>query len=105
ANTLQPVGRYNAAGLQHLVLASGLWKSVDDIPQTPILVKGGTTIRVADVATVQQGAPDRTMLIAGNGKVAADISISQQIGANILDVRAGVEAALFDLARSLPAGL
>jgi CzcA family heavy metal efflux pump len=106
SNVLQPAGRYTAGALQHLVLASGQWKDIDDIPQTPLVVKGGTTtIRVADIAAVQQGAPDRTILITGNGKVGAEISVSQQVGANILDVRAGVEAALAELARSLPAGL
>ena len=105
SNQLQPVGRYPAAGLQHLVLASGLWKSIDDIPPTPVVVKGGSTIRVADIAKVQSGAPDRTMLISGGGLVAANISVSQQIGANILEVRAGVERALQDLSHSLPAGL
>ena len=105
ANTLQPVGRYTAGGLQHLVLASGTWKSIEDIPPTPIVVKGAATIRVADIATVERGAPDRTSLISGDGKVAANISVSQQIGANILEVRAGVESALNQLAQTLPAGL
>ncbi len=105
ANQLQPVGRYNAGGLQHLVLASGMWKSLEDIPATPLVVKKGATIRVADVATVQRGSPDRTSLISGGGRPAANISISQQIGANILDVRAGVETALTDLAKTLPGGL
>ena len=105
SNQLQPVGRYTAGGLQHLVLASGLWKSINDIPPTPVVVKGGSTIRVADIATVQNGAPDRTMLISGGGRVAANINVSQQIGANILEVRAGVERALADLVKSLPAGL
>ena len=105
SNTLQSVGRYNAAGLQHLVLASGMWKNMQDIPPTPLVVKGGATIRLSDVATVQAGAPDRTTLISGDGAVAANISVSQQVGANILDVRAGVESALTDLAKTLPAGL
>jgi len=105
ANRLDPVGRYNAGGLQHLVLASGMWKNIEDIPPTPLVVKGGATIRVSDVATVERGAPDRTALISGDGKVAANINVSQQIGANILNVRAGVESALNDLAKTLPAGL
>ena len=33
------------------------------------------------------------------------ISISQQIGANILDLKAGIEQTLSDLAHALPAGL
>ena len=90
ANQLQPVGRYPAGGLQHLVLASGLWKSIEDIPPTPLVMKGAATIRVADVAQVQNGSPDRTMLISGGGRVVANINVSQQVGANILDVRAGV---------------
>jgi CzcA family heavy metal efflux pump len=105
ANRLEPVGRYNAGGLQHLVLASGMWKSMEDIPPTPLVVKGPATIRVADVATVERGAPDRTSLVSGDGKVAANISVSQQVGANILEVRAGVESALNDLANTLPTGL
>jgi CzcA family heavy metal efflux pump len=105
ANQLQPVGRYPADGLQHLVLASGMWSSVKDIAATPILVKGATTVRVWDVGVVRQGAPDRTSLITGDGRIAANISISQQIGANILDVRQGVEQALSDLAHALPSGL
>ncbi len=105
SNSLQPVGRYDAGGLQHLVLASGMWKGIQDIPATPILVKCAATIRVSDVATVQQGAPDRTALITGDGAVAANISVSQQVGSNILEVRAGVETALADLAKTLPAGL
>jgi CzcA family heavy metal efflux pump len=104
-NQLQPAGRYDAAGLLHLSLASGMWTSVDDIGRTPLVVKNGAAIRVADVAAVRSGAPDRTSLISGDGHVAANISISQQVGANILDVRAGVESALQDLARALPAGL
>jgi len=105
ANQLQPVGRYPADGLQHLVLASGMWSSVEDIAATPLVVKGATTLRVSDVAVVRQGAPDRTSLISGDGRIAANVSISQQIGANILDVRAGVEQALTELSRALPSGL
>ncbi|MEO7158347.1 MAG: efflux RND transporter permease subunit, partial [Vicinamibacterales bacterium] len=105
ANELQPVGRYPASGLQHLVVASGTWKTIDDIAPTPLVVRGGATVRVADVARVQNGAPDRTSLITGGGNVAANISVSQQIGSNILDVRAGTEQVLTELAGALPAGL
>jgi CzcA family heavy metal efflux pump len=105
ANQLVPVGRYAVSGQQHLVLASSLWKSLDDIPPTPITVKGGATVRVADLAAVQRGSPDRTSLITGDGHVAANINVSQQVGSNILEVRAGVEQAVTELSRALPAGL
>ncbi len=105
ANQLTPAGRYADNGLQHLVLSSGLWDSVADIGRTPIVVKDGATLRVSDIATVTPGAPDRTSLVVAQSGNAALISVSQQIGANILTVRAGVEAALEQLKTSLPKGL
>jgi CzcA family heavy metal efflux pump len=105
ANLLQPVGHYPENGLQRLVLASGLWQSLDDIAATPLVVKAGSTLRVRDVASVRQGAPDRTSLIAGEGGNATAISVSQQVGANILSVRQGLEGALEQLKTALPSGL
>jgi CzcA family heavy metal efflux pump len=105
ANTLTPVARYPAAGIQYLVLASGLWKSAAEIAAAPIVVKKGATLRVSDVAAVYPGAPDRVSLVTGNGKPAALLNVSQQIGASILEVRRGVEERLKELAKTLPAGL
>ena len=45
------------------------------------------------------GAPDRTLLITANGQDAAIISLSQQVGSNVLDVKAGVEQALLTCRR------
>src|SRR5947199_359405 len=105
ANRLAPVGHYAAAGLEHLVLASALWGSAADISRTTVAVRNGATIRVKDVANVFPGAPDRTSLITGNGQDAAVVSISQQPGASILAVKAGIEQTLADLTHTLPSGL
>jgi CzcA family heavy metal efflux pump len=105
ANQLTPVARYPDNGLQHLVMASGLWDSAADIGKTPIIVKDGATLRVSDVASVAPGAPDRTKLVVGQGGNATLISVSQQIGANILTVRTGLEEVLQQLKASLPKGL
>src|SRR6187455_3051504 len=105
ANTVQPVGHYPQNGQQHLVIVSALWKSIDDIGNTPVVVKGGSTLRVRDLGTVRNGAPDRTSLIVGQGGNATAISVSQQVGANILSVRQGLEDVLTQLKTTLPAGL
>lgn len=104
-NVLQPVGHYPEQGLQRLVLASGLRQSLDDIAETPVAVNAGTTVRVRDVAVVSSGAPDRTSLIVGRGGNVAAISTSQQVGANILLVRQGLEESLDQLKATLPSGL
>lgn len=109
ANQLNPVAKYPEDGIQHLVLASGLWASAADIGDTPIPSaterKNNSAIRVRDVATVTAGSPDRTSLVVGSGGDSAAISVSQQVGANILSVRQGVEDELARLAKALPSGL
>ena len=105
ANQLAPVGRYSAGGKQFLVLASGLLPSVEALAQAPVVARGGATLRVADLARVFPGTPDRTSLVTGNGKPAALVNVSQQVGANILEVRDGVESRLSELTKSLPSGL
>jgi CzcA family heavy metal efflux pump len=104
-NQLAPVGRFNEAGQQHLALASGLWTSPADIAAAPVLSKNGATIHVSDLGTVTPGSPDRTLLVTGNGRDAISISISQQIGANILTLKQGVDDALARLATTLPSGI
>jgi multidrug efflux pump subunit AcrB len=104
-NLLAPVGHYPEHGTQHLVLASGLWTSVSQIGDTPVIVKNGSTVRVRDVASVAPGAPDRMALIAGKGGNAVAVTVSQQVDANILDVRSGLVDQIADLQKALPAGL
>ncbi len=105
ANQLAPVGRFPSAGRQNLVLASGLFSSPAQIADTPVAVRRGATIRVADVATVFPGSPDRTNLVTGGGQDAAIVNISQQVDTNILSVEAGVDQVTRDLAKALPSGL
>jgi CzcA family heavy metal efflux pump len=104
-NRIVPLARFSAEGRQHLVLGSGLWSSVAEVAETPISVHKGATLRLSDVAEVFPGAPDRTTLVTGNGREAALINISPQIGASVLAVKAGIEEVGADLTRALPAGL
>ncbi|MEO8274843.1 MAG: efflux RND transporter permease subunit [Thermoanaerobaculia bacterium] len=108
ANRLVSVGTVVDAGSQQVVLASGLLSSVEEIGQTPLTKADGAAgaiVRVRDVAEVVTGTPDRTQLVAGNGQPAAILNVAQQPGANILDVRTGVEDALRRAAADLPSGL
>ncbi len=50
------------------------------------------------------GSPDRTSLITANGRDAAVINLSQQVGSDVLDVKSGVEQALADSRKRCPPG-
>jgi CzcA family heavy metal efflux pump len=104
-NTTRPVGRFAESGLQHLTLASGLWTNIDQIAQAPVKPPSGAALRVADLGTVTPGAPDRTLLVTGNGRDAVVMTIAQQIGANILTLKGGVDRVLNGLGGVLPAGI
>ena len=104
-NVVAPLGRYPAGGRQYLALASGQWQSLSDIGATPIPLHGGSIVRVSDLGDVVMGSPDRTLLITANGRDAAVINISQQVGSDVVAVRAGVDDALAALAKTLPTGL
>src|SRR4029079_15774838 len=81
------------------------WESSEQIAATPIVVKSGVTLRVGDVARIVPGAPDRHSLIEAQGGNAAAITLSQQIGANILDLRRDLETTIAQLTQTLPSGL
>jgi len=104
-NTIEPVGRFAQSGLQHLALASGLWTDIHDIARAPVLARNGATVRVSDVGSVSMGAPDRTLLITGDGRDAVSMSIAQQIGANVIELKAAVDNVLTTLKSVLPAGI
>jgi multidrug efflux pump subunit AcrB len=106
-NVLTAIGQYPNSGQQYLAFASGQWTDLAALRQTPVAVRAasGTTIRIGDVADVFPAAPDRTTLVTGNGRDAAVVNISQQVGTNVLTVRDGVAGALAGLAQALPSGL
>src|SRR5204863_7494609 len=81
------------------------WTSPAEIAAGPVLSKNGATVRVADLGMVVPDAPDRTLLVTGNGRDAISISISQQIGANVLALKAGVDEALKTLSKTLANGI
>src|SRR5437879_12005595 len=64
----------------------------------------GNGLRVRDVASVQVGTEDHVRIIAGDGKPAALINITRQIGGNTLAVADSVARIVAGLAPTLPPG-
>ena len=107
-NRITPVGRYSADGLQHLVLASGLWRSEARHREDPGGREGASRRPAGDVSRrVFRGAPDRTdPRDAATAEPAAVVSVSQQVGAeHPRPAGRASRARCVELARSLPSGL
>jgi CzcA family heavy metal efflux pump len=101
ATTVQAVGRVAQDYRQYLIVTDQEARSLDDI--ATVVIRGG--LRVRDVATVQLGTEDHVRIIAGDGKPAALINVTRQVGGNTLALADSVGRIMAALGPSLPAGV
>jgi CzcA family heavy metal efflux pump len=104
-NVVTTVGRLPRDSRQYLLLGTSELRSLDEIRRAVVTVRNGTPVFVGDVADVVEGVADRTILISGGGGPAAIVSVSRQIGGNIVAVVSGVKAALREHLAALPPSL
>jgi len=101
-NEVTSVGKLPKDYLQYLVLTTSQFTTLDQIRNTVIDTQGPTPVRVSDVAEVLDTVEDRAILVTGNGKSAALINISRQIGGNILKLGSDVKTAVANLGDAIP---
>ncbi|HET6762987.1 MAG TPA: efflux RND transporter permease subunit, partial [Longimicrobiaceae bacterium] len=95
------VGRVTQDYKQYLVVTDQEARTADDVAE--VMVRPGT--RVRDVATVTMGTEDHTRLVAGNGRPAALINVTRQLGGNTVAVADSVARAMAELRKTLPRGV
>jgi CzcA family heavy metal efflux pump len=101
AVTVQAVGRVAQDYRQYLIVTDQEAHSLDDIEGVVL----GNGLRVRDVATVRVGTEDHVRIIAGDGKPAALINVTRQVGGNTLAVADSVAQIVAALAPTLPTGV
>ena len=101
AITVQAVGRVAQDYRQYLIVTDQEAHAVDDIGA--VVVRG--TLHVRDVATVQLGTEDHVRIIAGDGRPAALINVTRQLGGNTVALADSVARIMAALAPTLPPGV
>lgn len=101
-NQVVAVGKLPKDYLQYLLLTTGQFISLDQIRNTVVDTQGAIPVRVSDIATVVDGVEDPTVLVTGNGKPAALINISRQIGGNILQIGSDIKNLISNLGNAIP---
>jgi multidrug efflux pump subunit AcrB len=101
AITVQAVGRVAQDYRQYLIVTDQEARSPDDVGA--VVVRNG--LRVRDLAAVQLGTEDHVRIIAGDGKPAALLNITRQVGGNTLAIADSVAAIAAALAPTLPPGV
>jgi CzcA family heavy metal efflux pump len=104
-NQVNSVGRLDNDYSRYLVLATGQYHDLEDIRNTVVAVDNESPIRLRDIAEVRDGVEDPRILVYGNGQPGALISISRQIGGNILQVADHVKELAAHLGSAIPSTL
>jgi Cu(I)/Ag(I) efflux system membrane protein CusA/SilA len=94
------------AGAEYMVRAGGYLKSLDDFRAIPLAARGGVSVRLADVATLQIGPEMRRGIaeLDGEGEVAGGVVILRS-GKNAQETIGAVKQRLSELQASLPKGV
>ncbi|HKO15905.1 MAG TPA: efflux RND transporter permease subunit [Gemmatimonadaceae bacterium] len=101
ASTVSAVGRMPANYKQYLVVTTTEAHSADDIAGIVV----GHGLRVRDLAAVVPGTEDKVRIIAGDGRPAALLNITRQLGGNTLDIADSIAAIAATLRATLPPGV
>jgi len=101
AVTVQAVGRVAQDYRQYLIVTDQEAHSLDDIGA--VVVRGG--LRVRDLAAVRLGTEDHVRVIAGDGKPAALLNITRQLGGSSVAIADSVAHIAATLVPTLPPGV
>jgi CzcA family heavy metal efflux pump len=101
STTVAAVGRMPANYKQYLIVSAQEAHSTDDIAN--IVVSRG--LRVRDLATVSSGTEDHVRIISGDGRPAALLNITRQIGGNTITIADSIAAIAAGLKGRLPPGV
>ena len=101
AITVQAVGRVAQDYRQYLIVTDQEAHAAEDIGN--VVVRGGLHVR--DLATVQVGTEDHVRIIAGDGRPAALVNVTRQLGGNSLAITDSIARIMAAIAPTLPPGV
>lgn len=101
STTVAAVGRMPENYRQYLIVTAQEAQSVEDIANVVI----ARNTRVRDVATVTLGTEDHVRIVAGDGKPAALINITRQVGGNTVAIADSVANIAKSIRTTLPPGV
>lgn len=101
SSSVTAVGRVPANYKQYLVVTTSEARSTEDVMNIVI----GRGLRVRDVATVMMGTEDHVRIVAGDGRPAALLNVTRQVGGNTVAIADSIAAIATAIAPTLPPGV
>lgn len=97
-----PGGTVKDGGREYVVRTTGEFRSLDEIRNLSFLTSAGATIRLSDVATVQEVEDQSGTYSLLNGQPSLSIAIQKETGANTVQVATRVKKEMEQIARNMP---
>lgn len=105
-NLVAEAGDVRVGDLYVRINPSGEFQTVEEIGELLILQKGGTKIRLSDLAKIYRGYADPpTTIMRFNGRPAIGIGISTREGGNVMTMGASLDKRLHELIQEIPIGI
>ena len=98
-------GYVERSGEQYLVRVPGQVKTVEEVRQIVVATRGGSPIRIGDVATVGEGRELRSGAATKNGREVVLGTVFMLMGENSRAVSHRVSERMEEIRRTLPAGI
>ncbi|MDB4881710.1 MAG: acriflavin resistance protein [Gemmatimonadetes bacterium] len=103
-NLAAPVGQVTGPVTERAIRLEGRLERPEDFAQLVVVQRGGTPIRLGDVATVEAGAAERRSAALFNGREAIGLDIVKSKGYSTTTVSDAINARLPSLRTRLPQG-
>jgi CzcA family heavy metal efflux pump len=98
-------GIYTEGAQEYVLEAIGRVRTVQDIGETVVALRGDRSVLVRDVADVREGAAFKRGEGSRSGKPAVIVGVQKQPGANTIEVTARLDRELDVLQQELPQGM
>ena len=105
ATSVDAVGRVAEDYQQYLIVTDQEAHTVEDIANVVVSTPSGSSIRVSDLGSVMLGTEDHTRIIAGDGRPAATLNITRQIGGNTVTIADSIAGLVKTITHALPPGV
>lgn len=104
-NTNTSAGFYTESGQEYLIQGLGRARSLEDIGNTVVALRGDVPVLVRNLAEVKLGPAPTRGAAAHNGQEAVVLGIQKQPGANTLELTERLDEVLKNIQSSLPEGM
>ena len=100
-----PGGKLETGPKDIMVKVKGEVERFEDFKNLNVAIKNGYTVKLSDIATIEDGTEDQKNFARLNGNQAVAIQVSKQSGTNTVKVALAVQKVIEELKKNLPSGM